>query len=296
MATSPDRRLTRARLEHLFWRGLTALVFTATIAMLFVKPAGAAEPGWTGTWRVALTLPGGPLPFGLEVKQGKSGVTATLLNPPERLRAERASLAGDTLTLSFPSYDSRLVLTRSADDRLTGQAFLARSSGPVTLTATGERGAWRFTPKPAAPAADLTGRWLLDYGSPSQRGLADLRQSGNRITGSVQLPSGDFRYLAGQVSGHQLALSTFDGNAATLWKATLTSNSLTGAQFTATGSKTGTPWTARRAPKDSMDAVVVEKPATDRLAFRFPDSKGRMVSLSDTRFRGKVVVITLGGA
>ncbi|MFZ4110104.1 MAG: peroxiredoxin family protein, partial [Polymorphobacter sp.] len=33
-----------------------------------------------------------------------------------------------------------------------------------------------------------------------------------------------------------------------------------------------------------------------RFQFRFPNSKGQMVSLSDPQFRGKVVVVTLGGA
>jgi peroxiredoxin len=37
-------------------------------------------------------------------------------------------------------------------------------------------------------------------------------------------------------------------------------------------------------------------PASDRLACRFPDSSGSMVSLADVGYRGKVVVITLGGA
>jgi peroxiredoxin len=91
-------------------------------------------------------------------------------------------------------------------------------------------------------------------------------------------------------------LSTFDGNAATLWTATIGGGTLAGAQFTATGSKTGTAWTAMRAPKEKMDAVTVEKANTKRFQFRFPDSKGQMVSLSDPRFRGKVVVVTLGGA
>ncbi len=287
---------SRPLVEHWFWRGLTALVFAGTIAMLFVHPAAAATPGWTGTWRVALALPGGALPFGLDVRQGKTGITATLLNPPERLKAERASLVGDTLTLGFPSYGSRLVLTRGADDRLTGSAELARSSGPATLAVTGERGTWRFSRQPAKPRADLSGRWLMTYGKDAQTGLIQLQQQGNRVSGSIQLPSGDFRYLAGEVSGGQLALSTFDGNAATLWSATLTGKTLDGRQFTATGSQAGTAWTARRAGRAGVEAVAVEKVTGQRLAFRFPASDGRQVSLSDARYKGKVVVITLGGA
>ncbi|PZN93119.1 MAG: hypothetical protein DCF31_13720 [Alphaproteobacteria bacterium] len=303
MQHSIDRRSSwklalppRSLLAHWFWRGLTGLVFAGTVAMLFVQPVSAAPKSWSGTWRVTLALPGGPLPFGLEVRQGKAGVGATLINPPERMRVERVSLDGERLTLAFPSYGSRLLLVRGADDRVTGTAELARNTGPVSLPVTGQRGAWRFDAQPAKPAGDLSGRWLLTFGKDAQTGLVQLRQAGNQVTGSVQLPSGDFRYLAGEVSGRKLALSTFDGNAATMWIATFDGKALAGAQFTATGSAGGTAWTARRAGNTAVEAVAVEKPASTRLAFSFPDSSGRQVSLSDARYKGKVVVITLGGA
>ncbi|MEY3267876.1 MAG: hypothetical protein RL480_636 [Pseudomonadota bacterium] len=269
----------------------------AAILMLatLVSPAAATPADFAGTWRVTLALPGGALPFGLEVKARGDKVSAVLLNPPERVPAETVSVDGDVLTLGFPSYGARLVLRR-AGDVLAGEANMLRSSGPVTLAATGTRGTWRFVETAVKPVADLSGRWQLRFGAQGQKGEAVFRQSGSRITGAIQLPSGDFRYLAGDVSGNRLMLSTFDGNAATLWTATIGGGTLAGAQFTATGSKTGTAWTAMRAPKEKMDAVTVEKANTKRFQFRFPDSKGQMVSLSDPRFRGKVVVVTLGGA
>jgi peroxiredoxin len=267
------------------------------LALLFVAVTPARAGGWDGTWRVALAMPGGQLPFGLEVKTSGGKTSAVLLNAPERMRAETVEFDGETLTLGFPSYGSKLVLTRGADDRLTGQAFMTRSNGPVTLAATGERGTWRFSPKPAAATADFNGRWQLAYGNPAQRGEASLKQSGNRVSGSVQLPSGDFRFLSGEVSGNTLALSTFDGNAATLWTARMEKGAIVdGRMFTATGSKAGTPWTATRAKGEKMEAVAVEKAAVKRFNFRFPDSQGRMVSLGDPQYRGKVVVVTLGGA
>lgn len=266
------------------------------LAALFSLAAPVAAADWNGTWRVTLAMPGGALPFGLEVKTTGAKVSAVLLNAPERMRAESASIDGDTLTMNFPSYGSRIELKRGADDRISGQAFLSRSAGPVTLAASGERGTWRFDPKPAAATADFSGRWQVAFGAKAERGEASFKQNGNRVSGSVQLLSGDFRYLSGEVSGNRLKLSTFDGNAATLWDATLANGTITGAVFTATGSKAGTPWTAKRAPKQAMEAVAVEKAAVKRFNFRFPDSKGRMVSLNDPAYRGKVVVVTLGGA
>jgi peroxiredoxin len=284
-----------------FWDRMTVTMrisrwLAAVLLMIAAQsPALAAPADFVGTWRVSLALPGGALPFGLEIKSRGDKLSAVLLNPPERMAPETLAVDGDVLTLGFPSYGAKLVLRR-AGDGLAGEANMLRNTGPVTIAATGTRGTWRFVETAVKPAADLSGRWQLRYGDKGQKGEAVFRQSGSRITGAIQLPSGDFRYLAGDVSGDQLKLSTFDGNAATLWTATIAGGTLTGAQFTATGSKTGTAWTATRAPKEKMEAVTVEAAKTKRFQFRFPDSKGNMVSLADPQFRGKVVVVTLGGA
>ena len=127
--------------------------FLFAAALVVASPLLAATP--FGNWRVVLGHPGGGVPFGLEVVAGKAGPVAYISNPPEKLRVESISVDGETITLAFPSYNSRLVLVRGADDRLTGQADVKRSAGPVTLKATGTRDTYRFTPKPAKPA---TGR------------------------------------------------------------------------------------------------------------------------------------------
>ena len=44
-----------------------------------------------------------------------------------------------------------------------------------------------------------------------------------------------------------------------------------------------------RAPRgtSSVEAVAVEKPPVDRIAFSFPDRTGKRVSLTNPRFKGK---------
>lgn len=262
---------------------------------LLAGPALAQSKGLSGQWRVALDHPGGELPFGLEVSQAGGKAKAWLINPPERLAVEQVKIDGRTITLSFPSYSSQLVLTLGDDGKLSGRADIVRSTGPVTLKASGERGTWRFTAKPAKAAVDLTGRWSLVRGPRGEKGLAQFRQQGNVVTGSVQFPSGDTRYLAGEISGDTLRLSHFDGSSTGLWVAKLVGGKLDGEVFYAT-SRAATDWNAERAQGADLEAVMIEKPATDRLEFSFPDTSGKMVSLSDPRFKGKVVVITLGGA
>lgn len=276
-----------ARIRTLFAAGL--------VAGLIATPALAA--GLYGQWRVSFDAhPGGPLPFTLDVREGKSGPQAWLVNAPERLRVEQVQVTGDSITLTFPSYNSRLELKAAGNDTLAGTATVLRATGAVTLAARAQRGAWRFTPTAVKPAGNVTGRWNLTYGDNKVKGLVLLKQVGSQVSGTVQLPSGDMRYLSGELNGNQLKLSTFDGSFTNLWTGTLAGDSLKGAQFAATSRPTGNAWEAKKERQATMNAVLVEAPGGEKLSFRLPTPEGQMISLNDPRYKGKVVVITLGGA
>ena len=253
-----------------------------------------AAPDFSGTWRVEISdHPGGPLPFGLEV--AADGRSAFLLNPPERIAVEQMRVEGDRLILTFPSYGSELELRRDGDG-LAGTAHLVRRTGPVTLHLAGARGDWRFTENPA-PAAPAAGRWQVKTeGEDAEEGLAIFTADGARLSGAIQFPSGDTRRLSGDVSGDRVQLSNFDGNQSAIWRARLKDGQLVeGERWTAT-SREAQRWSAIAAPGGETEAIAVERPAPTKVDFTFPDSSGRPVSLSDPRFRGKVVVISIGGA
>jgi hypothetical protein len=274
------------------WIVLAAFVIAAIVAVAVVRNRPVSP---YGIWRVALMHPGGELPFGLEIVEEGGKPVAYLLNPPERLRAETTKLDGKTLTLAFPSYGSRLIATFGSDGTLTGTADLVRRTGSVSLALTGEKAPWRFTASPEKPATDVTGKWQVTLGTDEpETGVAQLKQAGNAVTGSIQFPSGDTRYLAGEISGGKLSLSTFDGNATSLWTANVAGGALSGERFAATS--TGpTPWRATKSAEAGVTAVAVQKPPVDRIAFSFPGPDGKPVSLADARFKGKVVVVAIGG-
>lgn len=265
------------------------------VAGLLATPALAA--GLYGQWRVSFDgHPGGPLPFTLDVRPGKAGPEAWLVNAPERLKVEQVAVTDDSITLTFPSYNSRLELKAAAGGTLAGTATVLRSTGTVTLAATAQRGAWRFTPGAVTPAGNVAGRWNLTYGDNKVKGLVLLKQVGSQVSGTVQLPTGDMRYLSGELNGNQLKLSTFDGSFTNLWVGTLSGDTLKGAQFSATSRPTGNPFEAKKEKQADIKAVAVEAPGGDRLSFRLPTPDGQMISLNDPRYKGKVVVISLGGA
>jgi peroxiredoxin len=269
----------------------------AAAALLAGTASAASAAGLYGQWRVSFdNHPGGPLPFTLDVRETPKGPQAFLLNPPERLKVEQVQVTADAITLSFPSYNSRLELKAAPGGTLAGAATVLRATGSVTLPARAVRGAWRFTPGTVKPAGNVAGRWNLTYGPRALKGLVLLKQTGSQVSGTVQLPTGDMRYLSGELNGNQLKLSTFDGSFTNLWTATLSGDTLKGAQFAATSTGGGNAWEAKKEKAASVEAVAVEKPGGERLAFRLPTPDGQFISLNDARYKGKVVVISIGGA
>lgn len=271
-------------------------IFLALFALLALAACNRAAPApdFSGSWRVEIKdHPGGPLPFGLEVSA--DGKSAFLLNPPERIAVEQLRTEGDRLILAFPSYGSELELRRDGDG-LAGTAHLVRRTGPVTLHLAGARGDWRFTqnPSPAAPAA---GRWQVKTeGEDAEEGLAIFTADGARLSGGIQFPSGDTRRLSGDLNGDRVQLSNFDGNQSAIWRARLANGKLVDGERWAATSTAAQPWSATAAPGGETEAIAVQKIAPKPVDFAFPDSTGKLVRLSDPRFHGKVVVVSLGGA
>jgi hypothetical protein len=61
----------------------------------------------------------------------------------------------------------------------------------------------------------VTGNWMADFWSDENvhsPGIGMFKQVGNSVTGTFLKPSGDYRFLQGNVSGDSLFMSYFDGS------------------------------------------------------------------------------------
>jgi thiol-disulfide isomerase/thioredoxin len=254
-----------------------------------------------GVYRAVLQLPGGDTPFGLEVTQERQQYVLYLINGAERTRVRDVKIADGELTANFSGYENSL-RAKIYRDKLEGAVTLIKAGGKEQvipfLAKLGET--YRFHADSATDNADVNGTWeatfTSDEGETSQAILL-LEQSHDRVTGSVMTPTGDHRFLEGQVRGDELQLSTFAGGLAYLYKLKV------GAQ----GALDGDYWqglashekvAARRNDAATLAGAGKQtslRDATQRLNFTFPDVDGKPVSLSDEQFRGKVVLVTLGG-
>lgn len=280
-------------------RQTVLLSFVVLLALAASGCSSKVNEPTLGIYRAVLELPGGETPFGLEVAIEKGAAVLYLSNGSERTRVPNVKIVDNELHAVFPGYENSLRATMHRD-ALDGTVTLIKAGGVEQVipfkAKLGEM--YRFFPDSHTDNADVAGRWQVaftdDAGKTSQA-VALLAQHHDRVTGTVMTPTGDHRFLDGQVHGDELLLSTFAGGLAYLYKL----------QVTRGGTLEGEYWQGLKghekvAAERNDDAELHElattlKADTDRFDFTFSDLDGNPVSLSDERFRGKVVLVTLGG-
>ena len=149
----------------------------------------------------------------------------------------------------------------------------------------------------------IGGRWRLTSTSAATQetrtGLLELTQNGAEVTGAAMFFNADSRFLNGTVRDGEVYLSTFDGGTGSMYRGRLnTDGTLSGQSYSFVG-RSVADWTAERdatAQLEDPAKLTYLKDGYDRFEFSFPDLDGNMVSLSDDRFKNKVVVITIGGS
>jgi hypothetical protein len=212
-------------------RTFRATALLAVVLMTASGCGGQRHDLTPGLYRAVVRLPGGEVPFGLDVVRENGEIVLYLVNGPERIRLPEARVDRGRLEARLPGDGNRLT-ARVSGIELTGRVILsagyagpaassARKSRGIKLVFAAERGpAWRFVEKPLTDNADFQGRWSVTFdgdGGRVTRGVAEFTQSFHTVTGSMQTASWKQSPLAGDARDDQLALSLFDGQRAVLY-------------------------------------------------------------------------------
>jgi thiol-disulfide isomerase/thioredoxin len=247
------------------------------------------------------TRAGDDIPFLFELPANCNVERAALLNGPERLSLPCQRL-GARVLLDFVVYGTRISADIDNDGALnghwshTGGQF--RSDDRVRFSAQPLAHldpALRFPPpdgdgQASGQGGDVSGIWRLEFAS-RESAKAVLQTEGNGIvrgTAEVPFEYGDLRYLAGNVHGSSLSLSTFDGSSAYLIHGRLEGNGrMTGALIRADGSRDA--FTAFR----SADFDVVDP--LQRVRVTSFERRLDLAPLLSPRYAGKAVIVELFG-
>ncbi|NNF66552.1 MAG: TlpA family protein disulfide reductase, partial [Gammaproteobacteria bacterium] len=266
---------------------------------LALSACGGPKPVSPGTWRAVIELPGGELPVSMQLEQTGDNWVATFINGAERVRVPATTISTEAMTLALPAFNTRIDATRDGDG-FAGTLTLVKRGGkqqmmPFRAEPNNTR---RFVASTAEAAISVAGRWEVEFtddDGDESIAVGEFEQDGNTVQGTFLTPTGDYRFLAGEVDGDRLQLSTFDGSHAFLFSARLVDDELAGDFWS--GTSWHESWSARRNENASLpDAYSLTQLVGDNFEFEFPDTRGRTVSFADERFQGKVILVTLAGS
>ncbi|WP_421940060.1 peroxiredoxin family protein [Pedobacter sp.] len=265
------------------------------VAKKFIK-----EGIWRGVFKVAET----EVPFNFELK-GKDAehATFTLLNGTRRDDFHISYLGQDSLFIKMNTYDAALVAKIESDGRISGEyRSLVPGLKGNSLPFTAEQGkTYRFIEpgKDIAPTANLTGKWEFKGFSKEAvpNKVAILKQEGNKLTGVIMQVTGDSRELEGTVQGNQFVLSGFSGPSPKIYKGTINEDGTLSGEISQ-GIYDNLKFTGVKDSKAELPdpyKITALKEGVKKLAFTFPDLTGKPVSLTDDKYKGKVVIVELVG-
>jgi len=256
-----------------------------------------------GIWQGELLRKDGHIiPFNFETRNSDGKKIIYIHNGPERLLVNDIRIKGDSVFIEMPFFDSRFSLQLHPDMKLTGNwiknygqelesiPFLAVFNEPRRFNIT------------VPPTKNISGRWEVHFkgGSGASASVGEFLQNGWMVQGTILNPTGDFRYLEGVVDGDTLRLSTFDGGHAFAFESKILNDSLLSDGYFYSGANSKVAWEAIKNDQaklsDEFNVTHIKDALNPMLHFRFPDLNGRLVSLSDSAFKNKVVIVQIMGS
>ena len=275
------------------------LLFVAAALALAALPARAEAQSISGLWDASVVVNGGiEIPFRFEIAGSGKAIKGSFFNGDEKVTSTTGSFENGALTLSFDEYGTKVEATLK-DGRLEGQYSRGTRGAPYPFQAK------RFAPAPVgdAPIPSIAGLWNIQVGKSSKGEAAwqlIVRQSGAEASAAILRVDGDTGTLTGTYRDSKFVLSHFSGARPLRLELTpATDGTLSVVQ------NKDNPFTAVRAdqarakglpqPSDPSRFTSVKDP-TEPFRFSFPDLNGRVVSNTDEKFRGKVVVVSISGS
>lgn len=240
--------------------------------------------------------------FNAQVRDSLDKKVLYVINGSERLLADSITFKNDSVYIELPFFASGFQAKVKDNGDLEGSWI--KSYGPriQTMPFTATYNITERFPAGAKPAQDVSGRWSVNFvgkNNDTTLSVGEFVQDGSKLTGTFLLSSGDYRFLEGIVKGDSLYLSAFDGSHAVLFTAKIDdANHLTGGKLFS-GKQGSQTWTAERNANASLPeaaSTIKVKPTAGKLNFKFRDMEGKYVSITDDRYKNKVVVIQLLGS
>jgi thiol-disulfide isomerase/thioredoxin len=253
----------------------------------------------TGTWRAVLELQGQQLPFTFDLEKKEGQYVAWVKNGQERLYLDEVDVSADSITMNVHIFDAVFKAAIHGEE-LEGFFIIQYAENyRVPFRATYGKD-YRFVPTDTTAAVvDFSGKYAVQFFNDTNivDALGIITQKGNYAEGTFLTPTGDYRYLEGNVVNDTLWLSVFDGSHLYIFNAVKSGDTLSGTHWL--GRSRNRKWKGIKddqAKPPASESLTFLKEGYSTLEFTFPDGNGKTVSLQDERFRNKVVVVQILGS
>jgi thiol-disulfide isomerase/thioredoxin len=274
-------------------------------SLLLLAPAAWAQANnaqsLAGLWDATINFNGAEIPFKMGLSGNGSAIKGWFFNGDDKEISNSGKLENGSLVLNFDSYLAKLTAT-------VKNGVLDGEYGPILKKDYPVHAVRAASAKSQSTgnAPSIGGQWDLENVASSKGEKAwrlILRQSGSNISGAILRVDGDTGTLTGSYRDGKFVLSHFSGSRPALLILKPAADGTLDVSLSALHGfnemKAFRPEVARAKglpePTDPDKHTTVKNP-NEPFAFSFPDLNGRLISNTDARFRGKVVLINITGS
>jgi thiol-disulfide isomerase/thioredoxin len=272
---------------------------SALLAMVLIaNVVGAAQDqrAFVGRWDAIVVANKVEVPFPFEIVADGATLRGSFFNGDLRITSTASRIEDGVLTLNFDQYATKLQASFK-DGVLTGEYQRTRAPYPFRAV----RATRAATARPAnVPSID--GVWISSArsskGESAWRFIA--KQKGAEVEATILRVDGDTGTLLGAYRDGRFVLSHFSGARPLLLEVTPAEDgTLKLKQNGQTELIAAREGAARAAaigvPTDPSEHTRMKDPR-EPFRFSFPDLQGRIVSNTDPKFAGKVVLVNISGS
>lgn len=260
--------------------------------------SGRPAPPPAGRWDATVVVNEVEIPFQFEITGRAPDLRASFFDGDLRVRSTSGRVEnGNNLVFRFDQYGSRIEAAWSGNE-LQGKYDRGTRGAPYPFRAH------RARPAPASKGKipTIAGEWKIattsDKGEKAFRFL--VRQSGDQVSAAILRVDGDTGTLSGGFRDGTFVLSHFSGARPLLLEVTPAADGSLEILQNKQTRLVALRVEDRRArelpePTDPQQHTTVKDRAAP-FTFSFPDLNGQLVSNTDPRFQGKVVMVSITGS
>lgn len=273
---------------------------TLLLIFFFLTASSQSLEEYKGIWRGAFPLYNGEeIPFNFSVQEDSTGeISVYFLNGNESYFGGKLVKVKDSIQVWINQFDRIMVLGITKEKRWKGS--WRRQSGDDAFPIYAEpNNTERFNWNNSTTPANMAGKYEVVFTNDSGKQVKAIGLfTQDKNTGGVTFlrPSGDSRYSFGRVQGNQFKFSLFIGYSPLMFSGSLEPDgSIKGVQQGLKTVQLIRAYKNESARLPDPSTLTKLKDFSAPIQFSLMNAKGKKISLDDSAYFNKPVILTIGG-